>query len=215
MLYSKHRLPPAVIADLIMRPTKSNREALDARTVVYLGVLMKLRVVDVGAVLRALERYSSLHGEVGKGSQEEEDQEMGGNGDGKKGKRRLPGVRWRSSYAAEEIVFWRLIKAVSTQPNSNAVAGGGDNKNKNDGGVVGIRHGGDAVAVLKAVTLWMALFTEAATAFSRDAFGTIHTLQAKGEIENSRAAFLLLLLGIVEHPTVVSVLSRDGAKGMY
>lgn len=227
MLYSKHRLPPAVIADLVMRPTRSNREALDPRTPLYLGVLLKLRMVDLGGVLRALLRYSSLHGEVRKG-QQEEDEEMGNGGQQggndrkqQQQKRKLPAVRWRSSYAAEEIIFWRLIKAVS---NSNVTgqgqgqpAGGGsgaNNTNSKNEGIVGIRNGGDAVSVLKAVTQWMALFTEAAAAFSRDTFGAIHSLQAKGEIESSRATFLLLLVGVCENPVVLSVLGKDGSKGM-
>ncbi|KAK4219452.1 putative mediator of RNA polymerase II transcription subunit 5 [Rhypophila decipiens] len=212
ILYSKNRLPRALIADLVLRPTRSNKEALCPRVSMYLNTLLKMRMVDVGGVLKASWRYSTLHGEVAKSTEQEDpDQEMGGNDDDgqqkQKNKNKLPLTRWRSSYSAEEILFWRLAKAVSniSGPNANDKLGGGNE-------IVGIRDGGDAISVLKAVTQWMALFTEATRAFSRDTFGAIHSLQAKGETESSRTAFVGLLLRVCENPIVLSVLGKDDSK---
>jgi len=114
-------------------------------------------------------------------------------------------TRWRSSYASEEIIFWRVAKAIA------ALGGGGDSGEV----VVGIRNGGDAIGVVKVVAQWMGLFTEAATAFARDAFGAVHSLQAKDEMESSRSAFLLVLLGVCENPVVLGAFGREGSRGMF
>lgn len=195
MLFAKYRLPPSIIADLLLRPTKTNRESLDPRVPQYLGSLLKLRYVNITCVLRSLLRYSTLHGEIAKGRDTDMDATVAGTE-----KREF--VRWRSSYASEEIIFFRVAKAIA------ALEG-----NKNE--VVGIRNGGDAIGVVRVVAYWMVLFTEAATAFARDAFGAVHSLQAKDEMESSRMAFLLVVLGICENPVVLDVFAKNGSQGMF
>ncbi|KAK3325677.1 mediator complex, subunit Med5 [Apodospora peruviana] len=188
MLYSKHRLPAAVIADLLLRPTKSNQNSLDPRFSQYLQALLRLQIVDTAAVLKGLYKYSTLHKQLKAGTNEEQ---QGGQEAALQKQQKL--VRWRSSSSSEEMIFWRLVKQVSQT-------------------TAGIKNGADAIAVVKVTTKWMGLFTDAATAFSRDAFGAVHSLAAKEEMESSRGAFLLLLLAVCENPVVLSTLSRDVAK---
>lgn len=139
-------------------------------------------------MLKAVYKYSTLHGEVSKGQQTSSISSSSSL------------QRWRSSYASEEIIFWRVAKAVA--------AGNG-------GEIVGVRNGGEAIGFVKVVAQWMGLFTEAATAFSRDAFGAVHSLQAKDEMESSRAAFLLVLLGVCENEVVLGVFGQVGSRGVF
>jgi len=97
---SKHPLPPAVIADLFLRPQPRSRDYLDPRIPRYVQVLVQLGLVDTSSVLKALYKYSTSHtqseGATGRASQ--------GDGDNT--------VRWGSSYGHEEAFFYRMSKAV-------------------------------------------------------------------------------------------------------
>ncbi|KAK0719808.1 mediator complex, subunit Med5 [Lasiosphaeris hirsuta] len=196
ILFSKHRLPPAWVAELLLRPTKGNQDALDPRVPQYLQVLLKQDLVDTASVLRALYLFSTSHTQAPQ-AQTQIGPDARRKGAGvqhqrpKKSRRKV--LRWRSSYASEEVIFWRLAKGISQG--------------------TGITNGREAIEVVFMVTRWMALFTEAAAAFSRDAFGAIHSLQAKDEMESSRQAFMLLLLGVCENRIVLTTFGRPGSKG--
>lgn len=204
---SKHPLPPVLVADLLLRPTEFNDYALDPRMPRYLQVLQKQGRVDTAAVLTALYRYTSVHARV----QQPQDGALSDGADGKekegggagagagkgKGKGKGKGqkvVRWRNSYPSDEILFWRLAQAV------------------NQGS--GIRTSDEAIAVARVLVKWMALFADAAAAFSRATFGgSMHGLQARDETEDSRNAFALLFLAFTENQTVLFTLSRPACKG--
>lgn len=106
-----------------------------------------------------------------------------------------PDTRWRSSYGQEETVFYRLTKTVALG--------------------TGIKSSRDAIAVCKIVAKWMALFTSAAAAFAQDIMGQLHSAQSKEDMETSRAAFVMLLLGVCENQTVLRALSNPSAKGEF
>ncbi|KAK9774220.1 putative Mediator of RNA polymerase II transcription subunit 5 [Seiridium cardinale] len=103
-----------------------------------------------------------------------------------------PELRWKNSYGQEETIFYRLTKAVALG--------------------TGIKSFGDAIAVCKIVAKWMALFTSAAAAFTQDIMGQMHSTQSKEDMETSRAAFVMLLLGVCENPTVLQALSSASAR---
>lgn len=104
-----------------------------------------------------------------------------------------PETRWRNSYGQEETIFYRLTKSVALG--------------------TGIKSSGDATAVCKVVAKWMTLFTSAAAAFAQDIMGQAHSLQSKEDMEASRAAFVMLLLGVCENQTVLKALSGPLARG--
>ncbi|KAK3327996.1 mediator complex, subunit Med5 [Cercophora scortea] len=182
MLHSKHRLPPSHIADLLLRPTRSHRHSLDPRVPQYLQALLALRLVDAASVLGALCKYSSSHAQA-----DEVHRDQG------RPQKKPKIERWRSSYASEEVIFWRLAKCMSQGTE--------------------VKSSSDAYRVAIMLARWMNLFTDAAAAFSRDAFGAMHSLQAKDDMENSRNAFLILLLGFCENHVALATLARPLARG--
>ncbi|KAK3373899.1 mediator complex, subunit Med5 [Lasiosphaeria ovina] len=196
ILSSKHPLPRTLVAELLLRPTKDNQDLLDPRVPQYLEALLKLKLVDAPSVLRALYKFSTAHSKAHPAPAE-------GNGAGngnprghaseqQQQQRSQKVLRWRSSYSSEEVIFWRLAKHISVAK--------------------AIKTGRDAVELLTVLAKWMTLFADAAAAYSRDAYRTMHSLRAKDELENSRAAFNLLILGVFETETVLSVLGRQEAK---
>jgi mediator of RNA polymerase II transcription subunit 5 len=102
-------------------------------------------------------------------------------------------LRWKSSYGQEETIFYRLTKAVGLG--------------------TGIKSAGDALEVCKIMASWMTLFTSAAAAFAQDVIGQLHNAQSRDDMETSRAAFVMLLLGICENPIVFKALGQPFAKG--
>lgn len=181
LLHSKHPLPPSIIADVCLKPYPSNHETLDPRIPRYIQVLSSRKLIDTPSVLKALYKYSTSHMQAqSTGNLAPEDQ------DGQ------PPLRWGSSYAAEEVIFYRLTKAVATGH--------------------GIKNAGDALEVCKLMAKWMTLFTLASAAFAQDVMGQLQSSQSRDEMEAARAAFVMLLLGICENQTVLSTLSRPLAK---
>ena len=196
ILASKHRLPPVLVADLMLRPTKANQDVLDPRVPQYLQVLLKLKLVDTPALLKALYRYSTSHTYAVRPPQKSEAAAAATATTQKQQEpesKQKEVVRWRNSYASEELIFWRQAKAV------------------NQG--VAIKSSGEAVEVVRIVAKWMALFADVAAAVSGDTFGAIHSLQAKEEMESTRQAFMLLLVGVCENATVLSSLGKPSSKG--
>ncbi|KAK4177924.1 putative mediator of RNA polymerase II transcription subunit 5 [Triangularia setosa] len=189
ILFVKHPLPPALIAELLLRPTPDNSVALDPRAPLYLSHLIKQRRVDTASVLRALFKYSTIHTKI---HPESEDQPPK-DGDASAPPHKKP-IRWISSYSSEAILFWRLAQTV------------------NQG--IGIKSGREVVETSKVLVRWTALFTEAATVFSQDAFGSMHSLNAKLEMERSRESFIMFLNAFSANPTVPKTFQLPAAKGI-
>jgi mediator of RNA polymerase II transcription subunit 5 len=156
-----------------------------ARPPQYIQVLLKQQLVDTASVLVILYKYSTLHTQLHAGG----DEQVGD----KKGKI----VRWRNSYASEEILFWILAKALSQG--------------------IGVKSVKDAIDVTRISVKWLNLYTDAATAFSRDAYGAIHSLQVKDEIESSRTAFTSLFLHVCGNHHALALLGSTDtrAKSMH
>ncbi len=191
LLYAKHRLPQVAIADLFLRPVPDSESSLDPRIPQYLQGLLKLDLVDSSSVLRALYKYSS--------SQAQSQSNPAGSTTAANGhaqenqKKKTP--RWTHSYPAEETIFYRLAKTVAQ----------GD----------GVKSNVQAAQVLLILSKWITLFADAATAFSGDAFGTLQSMRAKEDMESSRSAFIVLLLGVCENHHALDTLSKPSAKGVY
>lgn len=182
----KQPLPPGAVADLLLRPQPHNNEFLDPRIPRYLDILSTKQYVDTASILEALYKYSTSHTLL----RHAVDQSR--NGDN-----RIPDVqRWRSSYGAEEIMFYRLTKAVAQD--------------------TAIHRTEDALRIGNIVSKWMTLFTDVSAAFTMDAVDHIsaEAAQARDEMESARAAFVALLLGVCENPVVLKALSRSESKSM-
>ncbi|RDW73519.1 Med5-domain-containing protein [Coleophoma cylindrospora] len=106
ILSCKHPLSKAHAAEIFLRPTSDNDVNLDPRIPRYLQVLLGLQLVDTPGILKALAKYSSF------GREGEKDNVGHENPDGADKKEKT--VRWRSSYAAEESLFYRLAKHISS-----------------------------------------------------------------------------------------------------
>src|SRR5690606_31956405 len=102
---------------------------LDPRIPMYLEAALNRGYVEATSILRALYRYSTSHTQ----SQPQSQPHSGGAGDNK-----LPPVRWRSSYGFEEVLFYRLTKAV--------VQGSA------------VQKPADALRMMEMMARWMALF---------------------------------------------------------
>ncbi|KAH9883338.1 mediator complex subunit Med5 [Xylariomycetidae sp. FL2044] len=182
LVYAKNPLPPVAIADVCLRPLPTNHESLDPRVPRYIQVLAQKKLIDTQSILKALYKYSTSHVQAQK------------NGDASL--QTAPDndiMRWANSYGAEEVIFYRLTKAV--------------------GMGTAIKNQGDAVAVCKVIAQWMSLFTSASAGFAQDVMGQFQSPHSRDEMEASRAAFVMLLLGICENQTVLGALSRPSAKG--
>ena len=186
LVHDEHPLPPAAVADLFLRPQPNNCYSLDPRVPPYLHVLSDLGYIDAPAILRALYRYSSSHILI------ESHQSSGQQSDEhNKGKKEDTPLRWKSSYWVEEVMFFRLCKLV------------------HEGQAVRDTH--TALEVVKIVSKWLALFTQASSAFAADLLAEMHNLQL--EMESARAAFVPLLLRLTDNPSLLKVIGRHVAKG--
>ncbi|KAK4033848.1 hypothetical protein C8A01DRAFT_19269 [Parachaetomium inaequale] len=203
--FAEHPLPPVIVADILLRPTPLQHYSLDPRVPLYLNRLLKQRRVDVAAVLRALFKYSSAHLRVPSPDAadalvadgiKKEDGEGEGEGVGAGGPQKTTRqiVRWQNSYEDEETILWWLAQALHQGS--------------------GIKTAQNVIQVAKVLAKWMGLFAEAAAAFSRDAFGSIHGLQAGDETEDARTAFVLLLIAFSETPLVLATLERPACKDL-
>lgn len=211
---SRHPLAPGPVADLALRPNPWNHHTLDPRIPLYLQALLDRRIVDLQAVLAALFRYSTMHTIVGRQAGDNNNQKakavksgsLGGDDDEhteegvKKGE---DIVRWESSLPSEEIIFYRLRKAV--------VSGSA------------IRDTRDALEVCFMMARWMALFTAASAALPIDEdplsmggmVGGSPNKRTRDDMDNARAAFIIPLLGVCENPVVLQALSRPVAKSKF
>ncbi len=76
----------------------------------YVQVLLGLELVTVPSVLRALWKVSSFRGQSG----QEKDENGAENGEKNGAKAKDYGKRWNNSYTAEETLFYRLTKYISS-----------------------------------------------------------------------------------------------------
>lgn len=191
ILYAKHALPPALIADLLLRPTEYFKDSPDALKRAYLQELKTQGRVNTAAMLGALYKYSAAHTRAQSAALASDGTNKEHDG-GRQKPRKI--VRWTNSYEFEETLLLRLAKAVDQ---------GSEIKTS--------KHVFDVARVLPK---WMTLYTEAAAAVSRDMFGSLHGLQVKDETERSRNAFILFLFAFSQDQVVLSRLSRPSFKGM-
>ncbi|KAI1753486.1 mediator of RNA polymerase II transcription subunit 5 [Xylaria castorea] len=186
LLYRKHPLPPVVIADVCLRPQPSNHESLDPRISRYLQVLTQHQLVDTPSILNVLYKYSTsqmyLQAPGADGRNQAHDQAQYQD--------QLP-LRWASSYTPEEILFYRLSKAVRLGS--------------------GIRNTGEALGICVHMARWMTMFTTASAAFAQDVMAQLQNT-SREEMEAARAAFVMLLLSVCENHLVLRGLSRPAAK---
>jgi mediator of RNA polymerase II transcription subunit 5 len=187
LLHLQNPLSAPVIADLFLAPQAHNHDAPNPRVPQYLQVLSKLGYIDTPAILSALYRYSTSHLQSPNTMRNPPDQAAETKS---KGNTR----RWRNSYGTEEVMFYRLTKAVAQG--------------------TGIKSPDDGLEVAKVMSKWMTLFTDASTAFAVDAMGDLHTSHARDEMESARAAFVALLLGVCENQLVLKALDGTQARGM-
>ncbi|CAG1990921.1 unnamed protein product [Fusarium graminearum] len=210
IVHDQHPLPPTLVADFFLRPHPSDDSSLDPRIPPYLQVLTKLGYVDTPSILRALYKYSSSHAhaqtqkdhlqsntEEGKGKEKEkatsDDKEKAEGKEDAQPKKNI--TRWRSSYWAEEVLFYRLTKSV--------VEGRA------------IQDSRTALEVAMIISKFMELFTTAlpATAFAADMLEQqFPNGQLRDEMESSRAALVALLLRLCENNILVSAISKPLAK---
>ncbi|KAI1260493.1 mediator complex subunit Med5 [Xylariaceae sp. FL1019] len=191
-LLSKSPLPPGPMADVWLRPASSNHESIDPRTTRYLQVLVRRKLVDVRSILSALYRYSTSHNYMPPAD----------NNDSSKQQQQQQPLRWTRSYTAEETLFYRLSKMVQLED--------------------GIKKTSEALQVCALMARWMVLFTAASAGFAQDVMDEMqnntqntlstHKTQLREEMEAARAAFVMLLLNIVEHQVVLRGLSQPYAK---
>lgn len=209
LLHSRYPLGPAPVADLLLRPAPWNRYTLDPRVPLYMQTLLDLKYIDTPAILKALYRYSTCHVLADRQTPAEQKQGRGAaDGGDKAPPRHKDGktvTRWQSSFSSEEVIFYRLTKAVAQG--------------------AAIKNSRDSLEVSTIMARWMMLFTAASAAFPPDedvmmggaggAGRDKASQQSKDDMENSRAAFVMLLLGVCENHVVLEVLSKPLAKGKF
>ncbi|ORY71831.1 mediator complex subunit Med5 [Pseudomassariella vexata] len=181
ILSSRHPVTPAVVADVFLKPHPANHESLDPRVPRYVQILTDQKLINTPSILKALYKYSTSHSHQANAVENAQQQQT---------ENTVPW--WKSSYGAEETIFYRLTKAVAMG--------------------TGIKSASDAIEVCKVMARWMTLFTTASAAFAQDVIGQLHSMQSKEDMEASRAAFVMLLLGIFENQVVLKALSRPFAK---
>ncbi len=184
LLSSKYPLPPIAIAEVFLRPQPSNHESLDPRIPRYIQVLSQRKLIDTPSILKALYKYSTSHTQA----------QRAGHPPLEDARTRTVPLQWGSSYASEEVIFYRLTMAVGLG--------------------TGIKSASDALDVCRIIAKWMALFTSASAAFAQDVMGQLQSTQFRDEMEVARAAFVMLLLSVCENQTVLTALSQPFAKGM-
>ncbi|KAH7362967.1 mediator of RNA polymerase II transcription subunit 5 [Plectosphaerella cucumerina] len=185
LLHLQNPLSAPVIADLFLAPQAHNHDAPNPRVPQYLQVLSKLGYIDTPSILSALYRYSTSHLQSPNTMRNPPDHAA-------ETKSKSNTRRWRNSYGTEEVMFYRLTKAVAQG--------------------TGIKSPDDGLEVAKVMSKWMALFTDASTAFAVDAMGDLHTSHARDEMESARAAFVALLLGVCENQLVLKALDGTQAR---
>lgn len=190
-------LPPIIIANLLLKPTKQSSYSLDPRRLQYLTILLNQKLVNIQSVLKVLHQYSTSQAKIQ--SQHDADgttheaATTNKEGQGQQGGKKPKRVFWQNSFNDEEVIFLRLSKVITHGQ--------------------GIRHASDAYEMATNISKWITLFIDVIAAFSRDTFGSIQNIRTKQDMENSLQAFSLLLVHFLGNQRVVSAFSRPEAKG--
>lgn len=203
LVFAKHQLTPDIIADFFLQPQKSNCVSPDPRIPPYISVLTQLRYIDAASILRALYRYSSLHSLTPQQAQESakeqgQDQEQAQaqqDGETKKHRRSSSQTLWKSSSWLEEVMFYHVIRLV--------VEG------------TALKDSRTALELMHIISKWMSLFSAASNPpLGADMLaGGLQDPQVRHEMEVSRAAFVPLLLRLVDNPALVKAISHPAVKG--
>lgn len=180
LLSTKYLLPKSHLCEIFLRPTSENDASLDPRIPRFLQVLLGLELVDTPGILRALWKWSSF----GKDAENSGDGEESGKAEGARKK------RWSSSYASEEMLFYRLAKHISSG--------------------AGPRNNQEAVKLVLVCIQWMEIAAVAS-------HGADEMLGLGGHAEDMGAATMALgtlLVAVVENGRVVGAF-RGLPKGLY
>lgn len=191
ILQSKHPLTPARITELLLRPTSNNDASLDPRIPRYLQVLLGLELVTVPSILRALLKYSThraLNGDENSTDADVSGREETQTDNGSKKRKQDGPSHWTNSYAAEETMFYRLAKHISSGTAPKSIQ--------------------EAVELVLVSIQWMksiALATQAAQP-------TLNLASTRAEEMNAQTMALgTLLVAIVENGQVLHALSKGRA----
>lgn len=186
LVQAKHPLPAVVIADLLLRPQPSNHVSLDPRIPPYVQCLSRIGYVDPSSVLLVLYKYSALHAR----SKQAPNGEQTKNHDQSQEKEPL---HWQDSSWAEETMFYHAIKTiVEGSPFKDA------------------KSGLELVAV---ICKWMDLFAAASAAFNAEMLAEKQDFRGRDDMETARAAFVPLLLRLIDNMALLRVLGKPFAKG--
>lgn len=190
ILLQRTPLSAQAIADLFLSPTEDNDVSLDPRVGRYVLLMLEMRVIGIQVVLRSLRRVSSFSGFLGEGDSGDHGVKDG-VADGEKhkeekkekgGKRQVQ--RWKSSYTAEETLFYRLTKTISS---------GATPSNTKD------------AAELVAISIsWMSLINAASHS---DSILTLSHTQTS-EMNAQTMALSTLVVSVVENSSVVEAISK-------
>ncbi|KAK3956089.1 mediator complex, subunit Med5 [Pseudoneurospora amorphoporcata] len=189
-------LPPIVIANLLLKPTKQSSYSLDPRRLQYLTILLNQKLVNIQSVLKVLHQYSTSQAKIQSQHDADATHEAATankGGQGQQGDKKPKRVFWQNSFNDEEVIFLRLSKVITHGQ--------------------GIRHASDAYEMATNLSKWITLYIDVIAAFARDTFGTIQTMRTKQDMENSLQAFSLFLVHFLGNQRVVSAFSRPEAKG--
>lgn len=186
LVQAKHPLPAAVIADLFLRPQPSNHVSLDPRIPPYVQSLSRIGYVDPPSVLLVLYKYSALHAH----SKRPPNGEQTKDGD-KEQEAKL--LRWQDSSWAEETMFYHVIKSVvEGYAFKDAKAG---------------------LSLVAVICRWMDLFAAASATFNAEMLADKQDFRGRDEMETTRAAFVPLLLRLIDNGALLRILGKPFAKG--
>ncbi|KAG5927239.1 hypothetical protein E4U42_002434, partial [Claviceps africana] len=187
LVHSQHPLPPILVAELFLRPQLDNEVSLDPRVPPYIQALSQRGYVDAPSILRALYKYSSLHAQL-------KPTTLSGAPENRDDEHSRNAVtRWRSSSWVEEFMFYHVIKTM--------VEG------------TAFRDARAALQLCYVISKWMELFTMVSTLLAADVIGDMYN-QLRDDLDVARAAFIPLLLRLVETPLLVKAIGKPFAKSI-
>lgn len=197
LVHAKHPLPPVIVADFFLRPQPSNHVSLDPRIPPYIMILTQLGYVNAPSILRVLYKYSALHVHDKTAEQRAADAEQAGKKEGDEhedGEKDRKTVHWQDSSWAEEVMFYHVIRTV--------VEGSAFSDDKTALELVGI------------ICKWMELFIAANATVTADMLAEKDSRQGIADLETARAAFVPLLLRLVDNEILVRVISKPFARSI-